>query len=327
MSRKKALICGVSGQDGAYLTELLLSKGYEVFGTSRDAELCTFERLDRLGLLSAVHTLTLLPTDFRSVMGALLRVEPDEVYNLAGQTSVGRSFQQPFETLESIAVGTLNFLEAIRLLGRPIRYYNACSSECFGEVPGAANEETPLRPRSPYGVAKAAAHWAVVNYREAYDLFAVSGLLFNHESPLRPQRFVTQKVVRAACRIARGEAMAKLRLGRLDVQRDWGWAPEYVRAMQLMLAAPEPQDYVIATGSANSLERFVDLVFRQLGLDWKAWVETGSEFFRPSDIGRSVGDPAKAEIDLGWTAEFDLEQIVAALVSAELERNGDGARP
>ena len=219
---KTALICGISGQDGAYLAQLLLNKNYEVYGTSRDAQISTLRNLEYLGIRNKVKCLSMSLTDFRSVLQVLTQVEPDEVYNLAGQTSVGLSFNQPVETLESIATGTLNLLESIRFIGKPIKFYNAGSSECFGDTCGLpADEETAFRPRSPYAVAKATAFWEVANYREAYNLFACSGILFNHESPLRPERFVTQKIIAAACRIAEGQC-DKLILGNIDIQRDWG---------------------------------------------------------------------------------------------------------
>ncbi len=229
----KALICGISGQDGAYLAQLLLSKGYSVCGTSRDAQISSFQNLMGLGIREQVKLESMALTDFRSVLQILTKIDPDEVYNLAGQSSVGLSFEQPVETLESVATGTLNLLEAIRFLGKPIKLYNAGSSECFGDLgEDTADETTPFRPRSPYGVAKATAFWQVANYREAYGLFACSGILFNHESPLRPERFVTQKIVSTACRIAAG-SLEKLFLGNMSIQRDWGWAPEYVEAMSV----------------------------------------------------------------------------------------------
>lgn len=231
----KALICGVGGQDGAYLARLLLDKGYEVWGTSRDAQITEFRNLKLLGLDGRVALCSMAPNDFRSVLSILSRVAPDEIYFLAGQSSVGLSFEQPVETLESITVGTLNVLEAIRFLGGKIKLYHASSSECFGDVGRRpANENTPFQPRSPYAVAKASAHWIVRNYRESYGLFACSGILFNHESPLRPPRFVTRKIIDSALRIAKGER-ERLALGRLDIVRDWGWAPEYVEAMWAML--------------------------------------------------------------------------------------------
>ena len=228
--KKTALICGVSGQDGAYLARLLLQKGYVVYGGSRDAQGSSFANLHRLGIFEQVKCLSINLQDFRSVLQAVSDVQPDEVYNLAGQSSVALSFEQPVETLESIATGTLNMLEAIRFLGRPVRFYNAGSGECFGNAgPAPVNEETPFRPCSPYGVAKATAFWELANYRQAYDLYACTGILFNHESPLRPTRFVTGKVISAVSRIA-GGSQERLCLGNLDVERDWGWAPEYVEA-------------------------------------------------------------------------------------------------
>ena len=222
--RKKALIIGVSGQDGAYLAKLLLEKGYEVYGTSRDHEVSSFANLVTLGIRDRVKTMSMVTSDFRSVLTALQRAEADEVYNLAGQTSVGMSFEYPVETFDSILIGTMNLLECLRLFRHPSRFYNAGSSEVFGNTKKPATETTPFPPRSPYAAAKAAAQYAVTNYREAYGLFACTGILFNHESPLRPARFVTQKIVSTAVRIANG-SKEKLTLGRLDIRRDWGWAP------------------------------------------------------------------------------------------------------
>lgn len=309
MSRK-ALIFGVSGQDGAYLARHLLDKGYRVFGTSRDADLASFANLQALGLRERVAVCSAVPTDFRSVIQAISRVEPDEIYNLAGQSSVGLSFGQPAETLESNAMGTLNILEALRMMGGAIRFYNACSSECFGNTDqGPADEETPFRPRSPYAVAKAAAFWEVANYREAYGLFACSGILFNHESPLRPARFVTRKIIDAAKRIAAGSG-EKLSLGRLDVRRDWGWAPEYVEAMAAMLALDAPEDFVIATGESHTLEEFVAEAFGALGLDWKRHVAQDPELYRPSDLAVSAGNPAKAKSVMGWQAKLCMRDLI-----------------
>ena len=271
-SQKTALICGVSGQDGSYLARLLLTKGYKVYGTSRDAQMASFHNLLRLGIRNQVQFESVALNDFRSVWQALSKIRPDEVYNLAGQSSVSLSFDLPVETLESISIGTLNLLEAIRMTERPIRLYNAGSSECFGDVGGqAADESTPFCPRSPYAVAKAAAFWQVSNYREAYGLFACSGILFNHESPLRPERFVSKKIVSTACRIADGQADT-LHLGNMNIQRDWGWAEEYIEAMWKMLQQPEPHDFVIATGETHSLEEFVNEAFSCVGLNWKNFV-------------------------------------------------------
>jgi GDPmannose 4,6-dehydratase len=317
---KKALILGVSGQDGAYLSDQLLQKGYEVSGTSRDANVSSFAGLAELGIRERVRRLSVATSDFRSVLTALVQVEPDEVYNLSGQSSVGLSFDQPVETMESIGIGTLNLLEAIRFTRRPIRFYNASSGECFGDTAGVpANEETPFRPRSPYAVAKAAAFWEVANYREAYGLFACSGVLFNHESPLRPERFVTRKIVSAASRIARG-ASDKLRLGNLDVKRDWGWAPEYVDAMWRMLQRDRPEDYVIATGETRSLEEFMHAAFRTVGLDAREHVVLDATLTRPTDIEGNFADPGKAERVLGWKASARMDEVVSRMIEAEMAK-------
>ena len=311
-----ALICGISGQDGSYLAGLLLSKGYRVIGTARDAQMSRFENLERLDIRRQVQVVSMAINDFRSVLQVLSRHQPAEVYNLAGQSSVGLSFEQPVETLESISIGTLNLLESIRFLDKSIRLYNASSGECFGDTgDGQANEETPFRPRSPYAVAKAAAFWQVANYREAYGLFACSGILFNHESPLRPERFVTQKVVRAARRIAAGSG-ERLRLGNLDIQRDWGWAPEYVEAMWRMLQHGEPRDFVIATGETRALRNFVAESFAAVGLDWKNHVETDPTLMRPTDIRISRADPSLALAQLGWQAETRMAEVVRRMVEA-----------
>lgn len=313
---KKALICGVSGQDGAYLAQLLLGKGYQVFGASRDAQVASFSNLSRLGIRDQLALDSVSLIDFRSVLQALMRIQPDEVYNLAGQSSVGLSFQQPVETLESIAQGTLNLLEAIRFTGRPVRLYNASSSECFGDTDRPANENTPFRPRSPYAVAKAAAFWEVANYREAYGLYACSGMLFNHESPLRPERFVTKKIVATACRIAAG-SQEQLSLGNIAIQRDWGWAPEYTEAMWLMLQQDTPEDYVIATGESHSLEEFIETAFSGLGLDWKKHVVLDPALLRPADITIGKADPTRARERLGWLARYRMREVVRMMVDAE----------
>lgn len=315
---RRALICGISGQDGALLAKLLLDKGYQVCGTSRDAELSRFANLDRLGIRGQVSTCSMTLTDFRSVIQVLKDTQPDEVYNLAGQTSVGLSFAQPVETLESIAFGTLNLLEALRFTGGPTRLYNAASSECFGEssADAPATETTPFHPRSPYGVAKATAFWTVANYREAYGLFASSGILFNHESPLRPERFVTRKVVRAAVRIAAGSD-EKLKLGALHVIRDWGWAEEYVDAMWRMLQLDAATDFVIATGRSHSLEYFVARCFELLGLDWRDHVESDPKLFRATDIATSHGNPERARRLLDWEAKVDFDEMLRRLIAAE----------
>jgi GDPmannose 4,6-dehydratase len=315
---KKALVCGISGQDGTYLAQLLLEKGYTVCGTSRDAQISSFHNLVRLGIREQVKLESMALNDFRSVLQVLIKIEPDEVYNLAGQSSVGLSFEQPVETLESIATGTLNLLEAIRFTQAPIKFYNAGSSECFGDIGDrAADETTPFHPRSPYAVAKSTAFWQVANYREAYGLFACSGILFNHESPLRPKRFVTQKIVDAACRIAQGTENS-LYLGNISIQRDWGWAPEYVKAMYLMLQQDNPDDYVIATGESYKLEQFVEQAFACVGLNWHDHVITARSLLRPTDLAISRGNPRKAKEKLGWQAKYKMPYIVRKMIEARL---------
>jgi len=315
---KTALICGVGGQDGSFLARLLLQKGYRVFGTSRDAQGGGFSNLQRLGILQNVQLLSMAPEDFRSVFTALKSAEPDEVYFLAGQSSVGLSFEQPAETIQSFTLGTLNILEACRMLDKDIRQYHAGSSECFGDTAGVpATETTPFRPRSPYAVAKASSYWLVDNYREAYGLHACTGILFNHESPLRPSRFVTQKIVHAAKRIA-GGSKEVLELGRLDIVRDWGWAPDYVMAMWLMLQQPSPSDYLIATGKSYSLQAFVREAFTQVGLDSEAHVHQSMGLFRPTDIEVSCADPSRAAAQLGWTARLDMPGVVERMICDNL---------
>lgn len=316
---KKALITGISGQDGSYLARLLLGKGYEVYGTARDAQMSSFNNLINLGLIDRVNFHSMALNDFRSVVQILLKVQPDEIYNLAGQSSVGLSFEQPVETLESISVGTLNLLEAMRLTGQTSRLYNAGSSESFGNSDGEpADEQTPFRPRSPYAVAKATAFWEVANYREAYKLFACTGILFNHESPLRPERYVTRKIVKAACRIAMG-SREKLLLGDISIARDWGWSPDYVEAMWLMLQQSAPDDYVIATGETNTLEDFVAEAFTVLKLNWRDHVAFDSSLIRPSEIQFSRGNPDKAARILKWNARYKMRDVVRIMVEADLK--------
>jgi len=315
--KRKALICGVSGQDGTYLANFLLGKDYEVWGTARDAQLSQFSNLTQLGIKGSVNYESMALNDFRSVLQVISKIVPDELYNLAGQSSVGLSFQQPVETLESVSLGTLNLLEAIRFLGFPVRFYNAGSSECFGNMEGdAADETTPFRPRSPYAVAKAAAFWEVANYREAYGLYACSGILFNHESPLRPERFVTRKIISAACRIASGSDET-LSLGDISIARDWGWAPEYVKAMWQMLQQSSPEDFVVATGKTHSLEEFVDEAFRSAGLNWQEHVVFDKSLRRPSEISVGRANPQKAKDVLGWQASYEMKDVVRLMLEAE----------
>jgi GDPmannose 4,6-dehydratase len=314
---RKALICGISGQDGAYLAKLLIEKGYEVHGTSRDAQISTFHNLLQVKVKDLVKTHSMALNDFRSVIQTISKINPDEIYNLAGQSSVGLSFEQPVETLESISVGTLYLLEAIRFTNLPVRFYNAGSSECFGNTNGIPADETFLfRPRSPYAVAKSAAFWEVANYREAYNLYACTGILFNHESPLRPERFVTRKIIRAACRIANG-SNEKLHLGNIAIARDWGWAPDYVEAMWAILQMDTPDDYVVATGATHTLEEFVAYAFEKVGLDWLEHVVLDPALFRPSEIMISKANPIKAYEKLKWKAKHTMKDVIEIMIKSE----------
>jgi GDPmannose 4,6-dehydratase len=318
MNGMRALICGISGQDGTYLADLLLKKGYSVVGSSRDAQTTNFSNLATLGIADRVQLESMATHDFRSVLQLVHKVEPDEIYNLAGQSSVGLSFSQPIETLDSIIAGTLNLLESIRFLRKPVRFYNAGSSECYGDTDElGANENSQFRPRSPYAVAKAAAYWLVANYREAYGLHANTGILFNHESPLRPERFVTRKIVATACRIFRG-SRERLTLGNVQIRRDWGWAPEYVDAMWRILQCEAAGDFVIATGTTNSLEDFAREVFAALDLEWREHTTMSEALLRPTDISEGMGNADKAERVLGWKARVHMKEVVAKMVQAEL---------
>jgi GDPmannose 4,6-dehydratase len=314
----RALIVGITGQDGAYLAQHLLSSGNDVVGTTRDAASSDRSRLRALAIDDKVKIISMLPQDYRSTLRVIADVKPQQIYFLAGQTSVGLSFDQPVEAIESIATGVLNILEAIRFLDPSIRLFNAGSSECFGDTKGAAaTEETPFRPLSPYAVAKSTAHNLVANYRIAYNLFVCTGILFNHESPLRPTRFVTQKIIHGARDIAAGR-LDKLSLGNLDVSRDWGWAPDYVHAMTKMLNADAPNDYIIATGRTVSLSYFVERAFEHFGLDWRAHVMTDASLKRPSDIAFGAGDPSTIAKDLGWKAARDVDGVIEEMCKISL---------
>jgi GDPmannose 4,6-dehydratase len=311
------LIFGVSGQDGGYLADLLLRRGLSVHGTSRDKESSGFSSLKTLGLVEKVRLHSVAPNDFRSVASILKAVRPRYIFNLAAQSSVGLSFEQPVETIDSIMHATINIMEAVRFLGLDSRIYNASSSECFGNTGDRpADEQTAFSPRSPYAVGKAAAFWAVANYREAYGLFTCSGILFNHESPLRPTRYVTQKIIRGVMDIRDGQAET-LELGALDMSRDWGWAPEYVEAMWRMLDRDLPEDFVIATGETHALQEFVSAAFEAFGLDWRAHVRTNDAFRRPTDIMISGGNPEKAARQPSRRAETRMRQVVEKLLAAE----------
>jgi len=316
-NKKTALICGISGQDGAYLAKLLIDNGYRVIGTSRDADINKFEILERCGIKEKIELCSMAIGDFRSVLQVIKRYLPNEIYNLAGQSSVGLSFNQPVETIESITTGTLNILEAIRFINPLIRFYNAGSGETFGDTGLLrADEKMAFNPRSPYAVAKVAAYHLISTYRQAYGLFCCTGLLFNHESPLRPERFVTQKIIQGVKRIHLGSNQ-KIVLGNLDISRDWGWAPEYVDSMHKMLQLKNPEDFVIATGVTHTLEEFVKIAFDTFNMDWKKSVIVDKSLFRPLDIKRSAANPERARDKLCWNAVFSLNDVVAAMISED----------
>lgn len=320
---RRALICGVSGQDGAYLAAHLLDHGYEVIGTSRRA--ATPERLSALGVADRVKVVTMDPLDLDAVRATLEAVSPHEIYNLSAQSSVGLSFEEPLATIHSIVTVTANLLEAVRTSMPDARIYIAGSGECFGDTGSAsADEGTPFAPKSPYGAAKAAAQRLVESYRDQYRVYACTGITFNHESPLRPPRFVTRKITSSAALIA-ARRQDELRLGPLDVIRDWGWAPEYVDAMRRMLQRPAPMDYVLATGRAERLDYFVDKAFAFFGLDWRKHVVIDDALRRPSEIARSRGNPARAQRELGWVARSDVDAVVSKM--CEAEARGVGRAP
>ncbi len=316
---KRALITGVTGQDGSYLAELLLEKGYEVHGVVRRASTETFERINHLSGKIHLHQADLL--DQLSIIDVMKECNPDEVYNLAAQSFVPTSWKQPVLTAEFTAVGVTRVLEAIRLLGKErIRFYQASSSEMFGKVQEVPQtESTPLYPRSPYGVAKVYGHWITINYRESYNMFCCSGILFNHESERRGREFVTRKVTDGVARIKLGMAK-ELRLGNLDSKRDWGFAGDYVRAMWLMLQQDTPDDYVIATGKTYTVKQLVEVAFAAAGLNWEKHVVIDPAFVRPAEVDLLIGDPAKAKAKLGWVPEVTFEQLVERMVKADLAR-------
>ena len=318
MSDKRALITGITGQDGSYLAELLLDKGYEVHGMVRRASTENFERIDHL-----TDRITLVQADLldqSSLVEALEDARPSELYNLGAQSFVPTSWKQPVLTAEFTAVGVTRMLEAVRRVDPGIRFYQASSSEMFGKVREVPqSEQTPFYPRSPYGVAKAYGHFITVNYRESYGLFAVSGILFNHESPRRGLEFVTRKISDGVARIKLGLA-DDLRLGNMDAKRDWGFAGDYVEAMWLMLQAEEPDDYVIATGEEHSVQEFADIAFSHAGLDSKQYVKTDPEFLRPAEVDHLVGEATKAREQLGWQPRVSFKELVEMMVDADLER-------
>ncbi len=323
---KRALITGITGQDGSYLAELLLEKGYEVHGIVRRASTENFERINHIANRVHLHQADLL--DQLSIIDVMKESNPTEVYNLAAQSFVPTSWKQPVLTSEFTAIGVTRMLEAIRLLGKDtIRFYQASSSEMFGKVQAVPQtEDTPFYPRSPYGVAKLYGHWITINYRESYGIYGVSGILFNHESPRRGREFVTRKVTDGAARIKMGLSK-ELRLGNLDAKRDWGFAGDYVRAMWLMLQQEQPDDYVIATGETHTVKRLVELAFAAVDLDWQKYVVLDPAFVRPAEVDLLIGSPAKATKQLGWKPEVTFEKLVEMMVRADLDRlkGGDTA--
>jgi GDPmannose 4,6-dehydratase len=318
--KKRALITGITGQDGALLAHFLLKKNYIVMGTSRDLKTASMRNLQLLGLTNQVELISLPLTDFRQVKDAVAQLRPDEIYHLAGQSSVALSFSQPRETIDSISVSTLNLLEAIRLAGRKIRFYNAGSGEMFGPQKSVLNEQSIIAPKSPYAVAKAASFNLVATYRESYDLHACTGILFNHESPLRSENFVTKKIVHAANAISLGR-MNTLPLGNIEISRDWGWAPEYVEAIWKMVQLPRAEDLVVATGETNSLKEFLHIAFAYFDLDWQKYVQIDSKLSRPFDLDKICVDSSRAKLVLGWHARTNLESLIQHMINFEREQN------
>lgn len=323
---KKAIITGITGQDGSYLADWLLEKGYEVHGVVRRSSTENFERIAHLAGKVQLHQADLL--DQLSVIDVVKEVRPEEVYNLAAMSFVPTSWKQPVLTGEFTAMGVTRVLEAIRLLDpKGIRFYQASSSEMFGKVQEVPQRETtPFYPRSPYGVAKVYGHWITVNYRESYGMYCTSGILFNHESPRRGKEFVTRKVTDGVARIKMG-LQKDLRLGNLDAKRDWGFARDYVKAMWLMLQQPEPDDYVVATGETHSVGELVEAAFGRVDLDWKKYVVQDPSLIRPAEVDLLVGDPSKAKRKLGWVPEVGFKELVHLMVDADLERLKKNGKP
>jgi GDPmannose 4,6-dehydratase len=322
---KRALITGITGQDGSYLAELLLARGYEVFGLVRRSSLYNFERIRHVQ--EQIQLVAGDMSDQTSLIAALEESTPDEVYNLAAQSFVQTSWQQPVFTGDVTALGVTRLLDAIRTVNPQIRFYQASSSEMFGKVQEVPQRETtPLYPRSPYGVAKVYGHWITVNYRESYGLHATSGILFNHESPRRGLEFVTRKVTHHAARIRLGLAN-ELRVGNLDAQRDWGFAGDYVEAMWLMLQQDSPSDYVIATGKTHSVQRLIEIAFACVDLEWQQYVVQDPKFMRPAEVDLLIGDASKAHTELGWQPKVSFEQLIQMMVEADLERLTQEHRP
>ncbi len=318
-SKKIALISGITGQDGAYLAKLLLTKDYEVFGTSRDSDLANLSKLKLLNINDKVKIVTTLPNDFRSICKTILNIRPTEIYNLAGQSSVSLSFDQPVEAIDSIANSTINWLEAIRLLDKNIKFFNAGSSELYGDMQEiSADEMTPFSPKSPYAVAKLTAFWYVKNYRESYNLKCCTGIMSNHESPLRGERFVTKKIVRAAKEIKAGKKKSLI-LGNINIYRDWGWSPDYAEAMNLMLTKNQKwDDFIISTGETHSLKEFIERVFFEAGLDSEKFIKIDENLFRPNELIFSSLNPKKIKSEIHWEAKYKFADLTKKLFYEEL---------
>jgi GDPmannose 4,6-dehydratase len=316
---KRALITGITGQDGSYLAEFLLSKGYKVYGMNRRTSTANFERINHF--IDKIEMVSGDLLDQNSLANILYETQPEEVYNLAAQSFVPTSWNQPLLTGEITALGVTRLLEAIRIVNKKIRFYQASTSEMFGKAQTVPqNEKTPFYPRSPYGVSKLYGHWITVNYRESHGLFTCSGILFNHESPRRGLEFVTRKISDGAARIKTGKA-TELQMGNLDAKRDWGYTGDYVEAMWLMLQQEEPDDYVIATGEVHSVRDFVEAVFKYIGLDWQQYVKVDPRYVRPAEVDILVGDASKARKKLGWKPKVSFEELVKMMVDADLARH------
>ncbi len=324
---KTALITGITGQDGAYLADLLLGKGYTVVGAERRASTRNRMRTNELGITEKITFADFDLADQGNMIRVLEKHQPDEVYNLAAQSFVALSFEQPVMTGDVTGIGVARLLEAIRNVNPKIRFYQASTSEMFGKVQAVPqSEDTPFYPRSPYGVAKLYGHWLTVNYRESYDMYACSGILFNHESPLRGTEFVTRKITLAVARIKHG-LQKELRMGNLDAKRDWGYAKEYVEGMHLMLQQDAPDDFVLATGKTYTVEAFVEAAFSSVGLEWRDHVVIDPAFVRPAEVDLLLGDPGKAKAKLGWEPKTTFEELVALMVEADLARVSVQGRP
>lgn len=315
MKKNRALICGISGQDGSLLADFLIKKNYQIFGTTRKLEISNLKNLKTLKIEDKVKVFNINYNDIKSIESLIKLTNPNEIYFLSGQSSVGLSFEDPIETFNSLTIGVMNFLEAIRISKKPIKFFHASSGDCFGNVGNnPSNENSTLNPCSPYGVAKSSSHLLTKCYRDTYGIYASNGILYNHESELRPARFVTRKIISAAYRISKG-SKDKLELGDLNIMRDWGWAEEFVEAIWRMMQLKDPKDFVIATGEVNSLEDFVSYSFNSFGLNWHEHVISNDKLSRPNDIYWSQGNPAKAKEHLRWEAQFKMKNVIDKMIN------------